>query len=592
MKVNFRLVRMIGFTEILMVTTCVTAVLLTYSFYSGRMLPNTTINGIAVGGLSIEEAAPGLSEIAKQAPQRDTTLSVDDIVIASGSGELGLHYDYDHALHQAFARGKSGNVVGRFLAIIGAVFSPYQAEATLAFDPDKLVPFVTELKLRADIVGEHPHALLGKSGVAQSLEVSPGEPGRMVELDNTIAHIQNQVKLEKFSISAQVASTSARLTDEQIIAAKARALDLVGTQIIFVDNDDRSIKRTLVDQSIIESLVFPAGFNETELRTTVDEWAKTLSRPAQPAIFEYDPKSMVVSKFVPDRDGVELSIEQTIESMRAALKELETMDNQSSPRELTKELVLSKTKPAKTLAETNSLGINQRIGYGESAYAHSIPNRIHNVQITTDRVSNVIIPAGAEFSFNKALGEVSARTGYRSAYVIRNGRTELGDGGGVCQVSSTVFRAALNAGLPITKRIPHSYRVSYYELDSKPGVDATVYSGNIDLRFMNDTGHAVLLHAEADSKNLTMFVEMYGTSDGRIAEITDHVTWDYRGAPPAEFYPDPTLPPGVKKQIDWAAAGIKAKFKNIVKDKSGKVVREEEYVSNYKPWSAKYLVGM
>ena len=88
-----------------------------------------------------------------------------------------------------------------------------------------------------------------------------------------------------------------------------------------------------------------------------------------------------------------------------------------------------------------------------------------------------------------------------------------------------------------------------------------------------------------------MYYELYGTSDGRSAEIVDHKTWNYRPAPAAVYIPDSSLPTGKKVQVDWAAAGISASFKNIVKDKSGAIIREETYVSNYRPWSAKYLVG-
>jgi vancomycin resistance protein YoaR len=249
------------------------------------------------------------------------------------------------------------------------------------------------------------------------------------------------------------------------------------------------------------------------------------------------------------------------------------------------------TEPEISLEKTNNLGIKERVGYGNSEYDHSIPNRIHNVAITTDRVSNIILAPDEEFSFNKTLGEVSSRTGYRTAYVIKNGRTELGDGGGVCQVSTTLFRSVLNAGLEVTRRLPHSYRVSYYELDTKPGIDATVYSGDVDFRFKNDTGHHLLIHGQADSENLTMYYEIYGTSDGRTAQIVDHKVWDARPAPAPQYFDDPELPVGTTKQIDFATGGIKASFKNIIKDKNGDLIREEEYFSNYRPWSAKYLVG-
>lgn len=603
MRIRLPLIGLLGLTELITISACASAVFLTYTFYNARILPNTTINKISVGGLTIEQAAPLLQASEAAIPEQDVIVAVDDIKISSGSGELGMHYNYNSALREAFISGKQHGILGRFGALASRLVRPVRIEVRPSFDEEKLTQFITELKLRADIIGEQPGASLGRSGDAQSLKINAGLPGRVIEIEPTILNIQEQARAGVFITEAAVASTSAQLTDDQVVAATARAKLFIGQVFSFTDEADTTIKEELNDQSIMSTLLFPAGLNELGLAEIVSSWADELNRPAQDAVLTYDSKTLKVSEFVPDKPGLAVNREETLSILRSAItdaekklidqaKELEIASKSAAPAQpFSHSLSLQKTQPEKTLAETNDLGIATRIGFGESEYAHSIPNRIHNVKITAERVTDIIVPPDTEFSFNKTLGEVSARTGYKSAYVIRNGRTELGDGGGVCQVSTTVFRAALNAGLPITKRIPHSYRVSYYELDSKPGIDATVYSGNIDLRFKNDTGHAVLIHTKADSENLTMYVELYGTSDGRSTEIVDHVTWDYRSPPPAEFYPDPTLPPGTKKQIDWAAAGIKAKFKNIVKDASGKTIREEEYTSNYKPWSAKYLVG-
>jgi vancomycin resistance protein YoaR len=114
---------------------------------------------------------------------------------------------------------------------------------------------------------------------------------------------------------------------------------------------------------------------------------------------------------------------------------------------------------------------------------------------------------------------VSQKTGFKPAYIIQAGRTVLGDGGGVCQVSTTLFRALLDSGLEVTKRKQHSYRVSYYELDRQPGFDAAVFSGETDLR-LNDSPEYVLLHFSADREKY-MFVEIYGTSDGRQPKSLD-----------------------------------------------------------------------
>lgn len=595
MKKSLPLIGMIGFSEVLVLVASGLAAYLTFSFYNHRILPNTTINNIPVGGLTIEEATPLLQANEIALPEKDLVLSVDDITIASGSGVLGIHYDYDSVVKNAYMKGKVGGVFSRFIQIVKSVFVKNEYQAVPVLDEEKAIEFVTLLKLDVDIIGEYPSAELGYSGSSASLEINEGSPGRILDLDSNVELVQDRVKNNQYNVRANVASTSAKLTPEEIEVSEERLVKLVDSNIVFSDPDDPATKVNINDQKIISFLNLPAGYNELEISDFVANVAEDVDRLAQDASFEYDPESLRVEKFVPDKPGLELNQLEAIESIRNALKELEQIlseeENEQLAPTISRELPLRKTQPNVTLEDTNDLGIKERIGYGDSEYAHSIPNRIHNVKITTDKVNNVIVPPGEEFSFNQALGEVSARTGYRTAYVIKNGRTELGDGGGVCQVSTTFFRAVLNAGLNITRRIPHSYRVSYYELDSKPGIDATVYSGNIDFRFINDTDRHILLHAQADSENLTMYVEIYGTSDGRTTEISDHVTWDYRSAPPPEFYPDPSLPTGVRKQIDWAAAGIKAKFTNTVRNAEGEIMSQETYTSNYKPWSAKYLVG-
>src|SRR5690606_29560789 len=115
------------------------------------------------------------------------------------------------------------------------------------------------------------------------------------------------------------------------------------------------------------------------------------------------------------------------------LRELEQAEaGEGSENTHTKDLILAEAAPEMTLADTNNLGINERIGFGESYYSGSIPNRIHNVSLTAQRINMAIVPPGKEFSFNRTLGDVSAAIGFRSAYIIKDGRTSLGDGGGVC----------------------------------------------------------------------------------------------------------------------------------------------------------------
>jgi vancomycin resistance protein YoaR len=248
-------------------------------------------------------------------------------------------------------------------------------------------------------------------------------------------------------------------------------------------------------------------------------------------------------------------------------------------------------EPDVTTKEANSFGIVEEIGTGTSLFQHSIANRIHNIAVASKKVTGILVKPGEEFSFDKYLGDVSKETGYASAYVIQNGKTVLGDGGGVCQVSTTLFRAILNAGLPITERHAHAYRVGYYEEDSDPGFDATVFYPSVDLKFVNNTGNYILIQSTLDLDNLRLTYTLYGKSDGRVTSITKPVVTGYIPAPDPLYQDDPTLPKGTTNQVDFAAAGATATFHRTVKDKNGKVMIDETYTSHYAPWRAIFMVG-
>ncbi len=564
-----------------------------FFLFQDRIYPGVKIDNIEVGGLTRNQAFRLLEHELELPEEHSISIRVDDIKLSSSSAELEISRKYDEAITQAFEVGRIGSYFSKTWIITKASFAPIQFKTKLVYHPEKLEFFVNELKKKVDLVGHSPKANLRYSGSPYSLTIDPGEAGRELVLFDTIKLLESQIEKPQ-PLSAPVASTSTVLSQEQIASASAKANKLIGQRLILRAED---VRLDLNDQQLVSLIAFPEGFNEEEFNSILSEWQEIVTRPTQDAEFIFDQDTLQVEKFIPHRDGLELNLKETTNIIKETINSLTEEKIEGKPVGINNQtnielgLPVETTQPQTTLAATNELGIKEKIGFGESEYDYSIPNRIHNVDITTKKVSDVIIPPGKEFSFNQTLGEVSNKTGFRSAYVIKDGRTELGDGGGVCQVSTTTFRAALDAGLEITRRLPHSYRVSYYELNSKPGIDATVYSGNVDLRFINDTDHHILIHGEADSDDLYMKVEIWGTSDGRSTEITDHQVWGYTSPPPPEYYPDSTLAPGVKKQIDWSVGGVKAKFTHIIRDSNGETVSEKTYHSNYRPWSAKYLVG-
>lgn len=204
------------------------------------------------------------------------------------------------------------------------------------------------------------------------------------------------------------------------------------------------------------------------------------------------------------------------------------------------ELTVHSTQPTKSLEGMNNLGLKELIGRGESKFNSSPANRRHNIKVGVDKMKGIIVKPGDEFSFNKYLGPVEASTGFKPELVIKAEGTIPEFGGGLCQVSSTTFRAAMHAGLPITARRNHSYAVQYY---APQGTDATIYPGVQDLKFTNNTGHNILIWPYLKDENYLVF-DFYGTFDGREVELGTPYSYDKQsnGAMKATWTRSVTLP--------------------------------------------------
>lgn len=318
----------------------------------------------------------------------------------------------------------------------------------------------------------------------------------------------------------------------------------------------------------------------------LEYFASLIDKPAEDALFKFDQGKVTV--FKPSRKGLTLNKTKTKEEILEYLLALNK--NGKTSAKLMVNLTIEELSPKVTTGSSNNYGIKELVGVGNSKFRGSIAGRIHNIELAASRLNGRMIAPGETFSFNNALGDVSAATGFQPAYVIKDGRTVLGDGGGVCQVSTTLFRAALNAGLAIEERNAHSYRVSYYEQDSAPGIDATVFAPSVDLKFKNDTSNYLLIQAITDKSNYSLSFELYGTNDGRVAEITKPVILSQSAAPPDLYQDDPTLPVGTVKQVDWRAAGAKVNFDYKVV-RNDEVIFQKSFFSNFQPWQAVFLRG-
>ncbi len=206
--------------------------------------------------------------------------------------------------------------------------------------------------------------------------------------------------------------------------------------------------------------------------------------------------------FAQSRNGLQLDEATTISAITSYLNS-QTTNGQ---------IALSvKTIPAAVSNENiDKLGIKELISEGVTYFPGSPANRLQNVRTGAKKFNGVLLKPGQVFSFGEYLGEVSAATGYAPGLIILGDHEEKAYGGGLCQVSSTAYRAALLAGLPILQRTNHAFAISYYTAPyGVPGVDATIYYPQVDMKFLNDTGHYILIQTQM--YGTTLKFDFYGT---------------------------------------------------------------------------------
>jgi vancomycin resistance protein YoaR len=247
--------------------------------------------------------------------------------------------------------------------------------------------------------------------------------------------------------------------------------------------------------------------------------------------------------------------------------------------------VITEVKPQSAADSAAALGITELVATGKTNFAGSPTNRRKNIANAVRLLNGLLIKPGEEFSLVKALSPIELSNGYLPELVIKGNRTIPEVGGGLCQVGTTMFRLALDAGIPIIERRNHSYRVSYYE--PPVGMDATIYDPKPDFRIKNDYTSSLLLQARVSGDNLIF--DFYGTKDSRVATTTTPKLFNVTKPPATKYIKTTDLKPGVKKRLERAHNGGSASFTYTV-TKDGKTA-SQTFSSVYRAWQEVWLVG-
>lgn len=580
-KFNLKKIKKVHLSLGLAVFFAVVVVPLTFLvLYFGRIYPGVSVAGVNLSGKTPGEA---LKILSSYSPPKTVTLT------ASGSTtqtfeipteSFAVGYDLNKTADAAYRYGRTGNPVFDSGQIVNAFFHPKDIGIRLSLDEELLAKSIYTVAGQVAVDPVNPSAEI-KNG---KLSVDKGKKGTTLDENRLRVLIGEALSHAKsLPIEIPILEVDPTLNSFEEAAYTKRATD-ISQKILTIGFEDKNFEYTGND--IITLLAPKGGFDETKVKSLSYDVATTVNRAPQEAKFNFDSSQKRVSAFQPSKDGIRVEQDLLTAKILDALSSLES----SQDKKIAIDLPIERTSPVVQTGDVNNLGINELIGRGTSVFRGSIASRVFNVNLAATRISGTLVAPGDSFSFNNAVGDISEFSGYQKAYIIQDGKTILGDGGGVCQVSTTLFRAVLDAGLPITERSAHAYRVYYYEQDAPPGMDATVYSPTVDFKFKNDTPGYILVQAIPDSKHYRLTFELYGTKDGRVSEVGKPIIKSTTPPPDDVYQDDPSLPVGTIKQTEHRALGTNL-YMNYKVTKGGKVIFQKTFYSNYKPWGNVFLRG-
>jgi len=566
-----------------------------YKFYDYRFFPGVKINGQGLKGLNSGQAIEQLQQQADDFLQQGITYVFDEkkinislLLMAEADPDVAIQLinfkiaeTVDAAYHIGRGQGYTKNFWQQtksliFDANLPLVFEFYQEQYLEILQNDLQTYTLKKTEARPKFDAE-----LNLEILAENAGTSFNYQLILLETINRISQLSN----EPIAISLIIDEPEVKKADiNEAKIAELKNFASISTLINLIYNNNENNNEWQINNQIFKDwIIFKKADDKITLgfdasATTaylINQLAPEINRPILEGKFEI--KNGRVVEFQGSQDGLELDLEKSLFKIE---EEIFLRNN------FTVELVVNELKAKITTGSINDFGIAEVVGTGQSDFSGSPNNRKHNISVGANSLNGILIKPGEEFSLIKALGKINAESGYKPELVIKGDRTIAEFGGGLCQVGTTMFRAALASGLPITLRRPHSYRVSYYE---PAGKDATIYDPWPDLKFINDTEYNILIQSRIEGNDL--YFDFWGTKDGRQVEQTDSVIYNITSPGPTQYIETEELEPGKESCIESAHAGADAYFDYKVTYPSGEI-KEEKFSSHYIPWPKKCLVGV
>mgnify|MGYP001611677472 FL=1 len=564
-------------------------------YYNQKIYPGIKIGDLDLSGKTQKQAMLLLKEKAEQINQKgliftweNKIVKIDLITIGLTDPDLSrdlLKFDLEKFIKQAFQIGRNYQNFNFIKEQWNALIYGDQIEMQYDFKKEEL----------AKILKDNFHSLEKPSQNANfkidenyKIAAISEEKGYSFNYQQAIEQLEQNLKLLEIQpIDLTLIIESPKIKKEQIktfIPVAQEILNLFPVTLTY-ENKKWEIKKEdgkkwfefqfnqfeNPEENQKEIIV---GFNQEKIEKKLKTIETEINQESQNAKFKIEDGKIV--EFQISQNGKKLNLQKSYQKINKEIAFKKTKEI---------ELIVDKTEPEITIENANNLGIKEIIGIGQSNFKGSPKNRRHNIQTGATALNGLLIKSDEEFSTVRVLGKINKETGYLPELVIKGNKTTYEYGGGLCQIGTTMFRAALNAGLPILERQPHTYRVQYYE---PAGMDAAIYGPHPDLKFKNDTNNYILIQTKIEKNDL--FFEFWGVKDGRTVEITKNKIYNIVSPPKSKIIETEDLKPGEKKCTETAHAGADAEFTStVIYPNNEKKIRT--FKSHYKPWGSVCLVG-
>lgn len=537
---------------------------------SGKIYPGVSVNGIDVSGMTPEDGKDALRSVFAGFESGAVTFVYDQRSWTASLADLGMAVDYQSVLRTAMGTVRDQGVVQRYSSLIQP-HDRHEVPLFLREDPARLDRYLESIA--AEIAVEPRDARLDKSGA--DVKVLEHRVGRVMDVDRARQAVVRQVRGGKpVTIEIEVKEVPPRVTASDLESAKTAARRLVSEPVVFTLGDAEYIfDSDMLAGALVIGPESAVSLDATRLDNRISAIEQDVSVAPQNVVLGWDNGVYVIEY---DAPGRALDREKLLERLNAAA----ASDERVEP------LPVVEVRAAARADNVDELGVEAHIGVGSSSFAGSSYERAVNVGAAAHNVNYKLIGPGEEFSFNHLLGPIAEDYGYIAGSIIQGDFAATDIGGGVCQVSTTVFRAAQNAGFQFSEWNPHTWRLAFYEADgSSPGLDAAIYQPNheweyeLDLRFVNPLDSWLLLMMVVDGDDVS--AHFYGRDPGWTAEVLPARISDPKPIPDPVERVNEALAPGERRQVGVAEPGYTVWVRRTVTAADGTVLSDGDFVTDY-----------